>query len=53
VVVFAAAPASPKEISGGHGACDPAAGTFDTFTVELTTADGGSDKETVGIAKYR
>jgi hypothetical protein len=27
------------------------AGTFDAFKVELTSADGGSDKETVWIAK--
>ena len=27
------------------------AGTFDTFRVELTSADGGSDRETIWIAK--
>jgi hypothetical protein len=28
-----------------------AAGTFDAFKLELTSADGGSDKATVWIAK--
>jgi hypothetical protein len=38
------------KVAGSESVTVPA-GTFDTFKVELSSADGGSDKETVWIAK--
>ena len=38
------------KVTGSEKVTVPA-GTFDAFKVELTSADGGNDKETLWIAK--
>ena len=47
---FALAQAAPEQSASLKVITVPA-GTFDTFKVEVTSADGGPDKQTVWIAK--